>query len=85
MLPRERQTHLLKNKMFDRILVSPSLIEDDKARVDLVFTKMQRMRELSVQGEVDEPQQHWDHYWEIDNGSRDISDHWPIMASFEWK
>jgi len=81
----ERQTHLLPGKSFDRILVSPSLINDDPSRVDLVFTKIQQRKDLAIKGNVDVPQEHWDHYWDIDDNNRDISDHWPIMATFQWK
>ncbi len=81
----QRQTHLLNNKMFDRILVSKSLMQDDPSRTDLVFAKMQRLSELSVRGDVDVPEVHWEQYWQLSDDARDVSDHWPIMASFQWK
>lgn len=81
----QRQTHLLTGKAFDRVLVSKSLLEDDPARVDLVFTKIERLKELAVMGTVDQPDEHWNGYWQMNDADRDISDHWPIMATFEFK
>ena len=85
-LPKDqRQTHLLAGKSFDRILVSPSLLEDSPDRVDLSLAKIQRLQELSANGSVDVPDDHWNKYWELDDANRDISDHWPIMATFQFK
>lgn len=82
----ERQTHLLEGKHYDRILVSESLVEDDPGRTDLVFSSIERLRELAVQGErVDTPEEHWDRYWETAADQRDLSDHWPIVARFSVK
>ena len=77
--------NLLTNKSFDRILVSPSLLEDAPERVDLSFEKIERLQELSVNGTVDIPDDHWNKYWDLDDANRDISDHWPIMATFQFK
>ncbi len=82
---KSRQTHLLSGKAFDRILVSPSLLIDDPNRVDLVLAKFERLPELNVKGSVDVPQEHWDSYWQISDDNRDISDHWPLMATFDFK
>jgi hypothetical protein len=81
----QRQTHLLNGKAFDRILVSKSLLEDAPDRVDLVFTKIERLKDLAINGAVDQPDEHWNGYWQMDDAERDISDHWPIMATFEFK
>jgi len=78
----DRQTHLIPNKSFDRILVSRSLLEDDPNRIDLAFEKMVRLKDLSVRGEVDPIEKHFNEYWQLDDASRDISDHWPLMAIF---
>jgi endonuclease/exonuclease/phosphatase family metal-dependent hydrolase len=78
----QRRTHLLPGKSFDRILVSRSLLTDDPDRVDLTFDKIERLRELSIRGAVDSPGEHFDNYWQLDDAERDISDHWPIMATF---
>ncbi len=82
---KERQTHLLTNKSFDRILVSPSLLDDAAEKVDLSLEKIERFQDLSVNGTVDVPDDHWNKYWELDDANRDISDHWPIMATFQFK
>lgn len=82
---RERQTHLLPGKSFDRILVSPALIADDPNKVDLVFTEIETLKSLSVRGNADVPDEHWNGYWSMDDENRDISDHWPVMATFEFK
>ena len=81
----QRRTHLLAGKAFDRILVSKSLLEDDPARVDLVFTKIESLKDLAVRGTVDQPDEHWNGYWQMSDADRDVSDHWPIMATFEFK
>ncbi len=79
------QTHILRGKNFDRILVSRSLIEDRAGVPDLVFKSIEIRSELNVQGEVDEPLQHWERYWEIPSNQRDLSDHHPVIATFEVK
>jgi len=85
-LPKEqRQTHLLVGKSFDRILVSPPLLENSPDRVDLSLAKFERLQDLSINGTVDVPDDHWNKYWELDDANRDISDHWPIMATFQFK
>lgn len=81
----QRQTHLLAGKSFDRILVSPSLLEDNPSRADLSLIQFDRLQALSVKGSVDLPEKHWDRYWDIDDGDRDISDHWPLLATFQFK
>ncbi|TWT82507.1 Endonuclease/Exonuclease/phosphatase family protein [Planctomycetes bacterium CA13] len=81
----KRQTHLVKGKQFDRILVSRSLVTDDPSKADLVFKGIKVLPSLNVKGAVDLPEQHWEHYWEIPPSQRDISDHLPVLATFEVK
>ena len=81
--PENRRTHLLPGRQFDRILVSPSLIEDDPSRADLALASVDVRRELAVRGDLDQPSEHWDHYWEMPAEQRDLSDHLPIIATFE--
>ncbi len=78
-----RQTHLLEGRQFDRILCSRSLLEDDPSRLDLVFTKIEVRRDLAVRGKQDTPEQHWETYWKLPPAERDLSDHYPVMATFE--
>ena len=83
MLPTsERSTHLLGGQ-YDRILCSPSLTKDDPNRPNLVFSKIEVLRELAIRGKQDTPQQHWENYWNIPEDQRDLSDHYPVMATFE--
>ena len=79
----ERQTHLLPGKQFDRIFCSPSLVEDDPAKPDLVFQSIQVRRDLAIQGEPDVPEDHWERYWELAEDQRDLSDHLPVLATFD--
>lgn len=81
----DRQTHLIPGKSFDRILASPSLMVDAPNRVDLCFDKIVLLRELSVRGDVDAIDDHFNNYWNLDPATRDISDHWPIMATFQMR
>ncbi len=81
--PTDRQTHLLAGKQFDRILVSRSLVEDEPDRSDLCLRSVVVRPDLSIRGGADEPDEHWNHYWEIDAASRDLSDHYPLIAEFE--
>ena len=79
----QRQTHLLPGRQFDRILCSPSLLEDDPARPDLVFKKIEVLRELAVRGDPDTPDTHWESDVSSSSDQRDLSDHYPVMATFE--
>jgi endonuclease/exonuclease/phosphatase family metal-dependent hydrolase len=83
--PVDRRTHLLDGKQYDRILVSPSLLEDAPGREDLVFTSIAVRRDLAVRSGVDSPETHWDKYWETAPVERDTSDHWPVVATFSVK
>jgi endonuclease/exonuclease/phosphatase family metal-dependent hydrolase len=78
-----RQTHLLEGRQFDRIFCSRSLLEDDPSHPDLVFTKIEVRRDLAVRGKPDTPEQHWESYWKLPSEERDLSDHYPVMATFE--
>lgn len=80
----QRSTHLL-GKQFDRILVSPSLMADDLSRPDLVFDSVEIRSDLAIQGTQDGQSEHWNQYWEIPPDQRDLSDHYPVIASFQVK
>jgi endonuclease/exonuclease/phosphatase family metal-dependent hydrolase len=79
----DRQTHLLEDRQFDRILVSRSLVEDDPRRPDLVFRDIRVASDLAVRGTPDAPEDHWDRYWKIPIDERDLSDHFPVIATFD--
>ena len=82
-LPRgQRQTHLLPDRQFDRIMVSKSLLDDDPNRPDLVFESIDVLRDLAIQGKLDTPEEHWEKFWEMRADERDLSDHFPVQATF---
>ncbi|MEL7335972.1 MAG: endonuclease, partial [Planctomycetota bacterium] len=80
----QRATHLL-NKQFDRILVSPSVLEDDPDAYDISFAGIKNLKSLATPGGVDEPQEHWDNYWTMPEDQRDLSDHWPLVLRLKVK
>lgn len=77
-------THVL-GRVYDRILCSRSMIEDDPNRADLVFSNVELRKDLAIQSGPDDRQQHWDNYWDLPQSERDLSDHYPVMATFEIK
>ncbi len=80
--PEQQDTHLLPGKQFDRILVSPSLVTDAPDKPDLVLRSVTRRQDLAVRGDqVD--RDHWNVYYQIPQAERDLSDHYPLMATFE--
>lgn len=80
----QRNTHLL-GKQFDRILVSRSLLVDDPDRADLVFQAAAVRPDLAIRGDQDDQIRHWEHYWDIPADQRDLSDHYPVIATFQVK
>jgi endonuclease/exonuclease/phosphatase family metal-dependent hydrolase len=81
----DRQTHLLPGRQFDRILCSPSLIQDDPGKSDLVFDNIEVRRDVAIRGAPDIPEQHWEGFWKLPASERDLSDHYPVVATFVWK
>jgi len=80
----ERKTHLILEKQFDRLLVSRSMKEDDPSRADWSLAKVEVVTSAAIRGEgID--QDHWDTRYSKAIEERDVSDHFPIMATFEWK
>jgi endonuclease/exonuclease/phosphatase family metal-dependent hydrolase len=80
-----RQTHLLPGRQFDRIFCSQSLLDDDPSQPDLVFQNIEVKRQLSIQGQPDTAQEHWESYWKLSDSERDVSDHYPVLATFEMR
>jgi endonuclease/exonuclease/phosphatase family metal-dependent hydrolase len=81
----QRKTHLLLDAQFDRILASPSLMTNDNGRNDLVFRSVEVRPDLVIRGKgVDAREQHWENYWNVTPEERDISDHYPVLAEFEF-
>jgi endonuclease/exonuclease/phosphatase family metal-dependent hydrolase len=79
----QRTTHLI-GKQFDRILVSQSLLDDGAGKRDLVFKSMANRKDLCVRGEKAD-EDHWNIYWKIPQAERDLSDHYPLIAEFEFR
>jgi endonuclease/exonuclease/phosphatase family metal-dependent hydrolase len=79
---KSKETHLI-HKQFDHLLVTPSLMADTPGKSDLVFKSIAIRKDLVVRKEQD--QEHRDIYWKIPADQRDISDHYPVVAEFEFK
>lgn len=77
----ERATHL-HQAQYDRILVSPTLLEDAPDKVDLVFKSMRRAKDVCIRGDKAD-RDHWKNYYQIPQAERDVSDHYPLIAEFE--
>jgi len=75
-------THLIF-RQFDRILVSPTLVSDEPGRKDLVFKNIAVRRDVCVRGEKQD-EDHWNIFYDIDQDERDLSDHYPVVAEFEF-
>jgi len=78
-----RTTHLILPRAFDRILVSQSLIDDGPGN-DWVFKQIEIRSDLVVRGKHD-GQEHWDNRLTMPPAELDISDHFPLVATFELK
>ncbi len=48
-------------------------------------TQIEVLRDLAIRNGQDSPKQHWDNYWKMPESDRDLSDHYPVMATFEMR
>ena len=80
-LPEDGRATHLNGGEYDRILVSPSLTTDYDYK-DLVFDSVERRKDLVVRQEPDAA--HADGYWDIPEAERDLSDHYPLVATFKF-
>lgn len=78
----DRRTHLLGGQ-YDRIFCSSSLLKDDPSRPDLVFQKIEVRRDLAIRGRPDTADEHWENFWQLHSSERDLSDHYPVIATFD--
>lgn len=78
--PKHRATHMA-GMQFDHILISPELLKDSTKQADLSFESIDRFQNLVIRGKQDED--HYNIYYEIDESERDISDHYPVVATFK--
>ena len=82
-IPKQPQfTHMI-GRQFDRILVTPSLQVDDARRTDLVFKSAVVRKDLVVRGKQPD-KDHYNIYWTIPQAERDLSDHFPLVAEFDF-
>lgn len=75
-----QSTHLVLEKQFDRVFVSPSLMQDGPGE-DWSFEKIEVLPDGIVRGQPD-GEQHWHNRLTIAIDELDISDHYPVMATF---
>lgn len=79
----QRRTHAILSKAFDRILVSPSLIADEPGQRDWVFANIAVRPELVIRGQGNDGPAHWDGRLTMQLDELDVSDHYPLVATFE--
>lgn len=78
----KRKTHMLLDKQFDRLFASQSLMTDDPSRRDLVFQAIEVLPQVNIRGSGPDLD-HWDTRYTKPFPERDISDHFPVMATFQ--
>ncbi|MAP73673.1 MAG: endonuclease, partial [Planctomycetaceae bacterium] len=78
----KRATHMIGTE-FDHILISPELLHDSDNKSDLSFRSIDRRKDLVLRGKQDKD--HYNIFYEIEENERDISDHYPVIATFEIK
>ena len=78
----KRATHMIGTE-FDHILISPELLHDSDNQSDLSFRSIERRKDLVLRGKQDKD--HYNIFYEIEENERDISDHYPVIATFEIK
>jgi hypothetical protein len=79
--PEQQATHMI-GKQLDRILVSSSLQSDHPEKRDLVFKSIRSGKKLVVRGKEADTE-HRDIYYKISQQERDVSDHYPLIATFQ--
>jgi endonuclease/exonuclease/phosphatase family metal-dependent hydrolase len=75
------RTHLVLDRQFDRILVSRSMIEDEPSVKDWVFEKIEVLPDVAIRGN-DPVTDHWEKRYIKPIEQRELSDHFPVMATF---
>lgn len=76
-----QSTHAFLKKQFDRILVSQSLMVDGPDK-DWCFAKIEIFDDAIVRGQRDS-YEHWSQRLSLGVDEFDLSDHHPVMATFE--
>jgi len=70
-------------KQFDHVLISPALLKDNAHESDLIFRHIESHKDLVINGKQDTD--HFDGYYSIPSSGRDVSDHYPVVATFQIK
>lgn len=73
-------THLILDKQFDRIFVSRSLMQDGAGQ-DWSFERIEILDKAIIRGKKDGPE-HWDERLTMSLEELDLSDHFPVVATF---
>ncbi|MFO1065170.1 MAG: hypothetical protein U0892_15000 [Pirellulales bacterium] len=79
----KRRTHMILDKQFDRIVVSQSMIVDDPNGKDWVFKSLEIHPAWNIRGAGPDGQEHWDKRLTMPLTELDVSDHYPMTATFE--
>ena len=74
-----QSTHLILDKQFDRVLVSPKMLSASPTGIQ--FQGIEVLSRFNVRGSGPDLD-HWDTRFTKDRAERDISDHHPVMATF---
>ena len=80
--PDQRATHMI-GKQFDHVLISPALLKDNTGESDLIFNRIESYKDLVVNGKQDTD--HFNGFYSIPSSERDVSDHYPVVATFQIK
>ena len=75
----KQSTHLILDKQFDRMLVSPKMLSASPTGIQ--FQSIEVLSRFNVRGSGPDLD-HWDTRFSKDRAERDISDHHPVMATF---
>lgn len=75
----KRRTHLILDKQFDRILASATMVEGTGG---YKFRGIEVLSQWNIRGEGADAD-HWDTRYTKDHSERDLSDHHPVMVTFE--
>ena len=79
----QKTTHMILPRAFDRIIVSQSMI-DDGPGTDWVFKQIEVRKDLVVKGKMD-GEEHWNNRLTMSLDELDVSDHAPVVATFDLK
>ena len=82
-LPSSQRTTHMAGKQFDHVLVSPALLADTDSEHDLIFSSIKSAKQLVINGKQDTD--HYNIFYSIPSHERDVSDHYPVVATFKIK